>query len=110
MAQGNQMHMVTESALHAQTMAGSTSDSLHGHVTRLTGEVQGVVGSAWSMDQATAFTTAHASWVDGMAKLITALNKVGADTGAAVNDYDNNDQVLASSIGNVQAPLFSGVL
>jgi hypothetical protein len=110
MAQGNQMHMVTESAQRAQTVAGGTADGLHGHVTRLTGEVGSVIGSGWVMDQATAFHTAHTNWADGMGRLITALNKVATDTGANVNDYVANDQVLASSIGKVQAPPFSGVL
>ena len=110
MAQGNQMHMVTESAQRAQTVAGGTADGLHGHVTRLTGEVGSVIGSGWVMDQATAFHTAHTNWADGMGRLITALNMVATDTGANVNDYVANDQVLASSIGKVQAPPFSGVL
>lgn len=110
MAQGNQMHMLTESAEHAQVVVGSTAQSFNGHVTRLTGEVNGVVGSAWSMDQANAFMTAHSNWAEAMGKLVVALEKVGADTGAAVNDYFNNDLLQASAIGKVQTPMFSNVL
>ena len=62
----NQLHMVTESAQHAQTISASTADSLHGHVTRLTGHVGAVIGSGWAMDQAVSFGTAHQSWADGM--------------------------------------------
>lgn len=106
----NQLHMVTESAQHAQTIAGSTADSLHGHVTRLTSHVGAVIGSGWAMDQSVSFGTAHQGWADGMAKLIVALNKVSADTGAHLNDYVNNDATLTSQLNSVQAPMFSGVL
>jgi uncharacterized protein YukE len=106
----NQMHMVTESAQHAQATSGTTADSLHGHVTRLSGEVGAVIGSGWAMDQAIGFGNAHQSWADGMGKLIVALHKVSADTGAHLNDYVENDMVQAAAISKVQAPMFSGVL
>jgi uncharacterized protein YukE len=106
----NQLHMVTESAQHAQTVSGSTADSLHGHVTRLNGEVGAVIGSGWSMDQAIAFANAHEGWAKGMANLVVALNKVSADTGAHLNDYVHNDETQASALNTVQAPMFSGVL
>jgi uncharacterized protein YukE len=106
----NQMHMVTESAQHAQTTSGTTSETLHGHVTRLNGEVGAVVGSGWSMDQAISFGNAHQSWVDGMGKLIAALQKVSVDTGAHLADYVENDLAMSAAINKVQAPMFSGVL
>jgi uncharacterized protein YukE len=110
MAYGNQMHMLTESAQHAATTAGSISDSLNGHVTRLSGEVSGVVGSSWSMDQAIAFNRAHETWTQAMGKLVVALNKVGTDTSANVNEYVDNDATQTAAIGAVEAPMWSGVL
>lgn len=106
----NQMHMVTESAQHAQATAGTTADSLHGHVTRLNSEVTAVIGTSWAMDQAIGFANAHQNWADGMAKLILALQKVSADTGAHLNDYVENDIAQTAAINQIQTPLFSGVL
>ena len=106
----NQLYMVTESAQHAQTTSGTTADSLHGHVTRLNGEVGAVIGSGWSMDQATGFGNAHQTWSEGMGKLVVALQKVSADTGAHLTDYVNNDAAHAAVMNKVQAPMFNGVL
>lgn len=106
----NQLHMVTESAQHAQMTSSGTADSLHGHVTRISGEIGAVVGTGWHMDQAFGFLNSHQSWADGMGKLIAALHKVSADTGAHLNDYMETDLVQAASLNKVQAPMFSGVL
>jgi uncharacterized protein YukE len=104
------MHMVTESAQHAQATSSATAESLHGHVTRLNAEVGAVVGTGWHMDQAIGFANAHQSWADGMGKLIVALQKVSTDMGAHHNSYVETDAVQAGALNRIQAPMFSGVL
>ncbi|GAB3938193.1 hypothetical protein GCM10029976_052330 [Kribbella albertanoniae] len=107
----DQMHMVTESAQHAATMAASTAESMSGHVTRLSGVVGSVVGGGWHMDQAFAFGNAHQNWADGMAKLIAALNKMSADTTMHMADYEETDTAQAAQlVRTVQTPSFAGIL
>lgn len=107
---GNQMHLVTTSARQASAKTADSALQMHTLRTRLDASVGTVVGSAWSMIQADAFSVAHAKWSDAMVALHTALNRHEVNTNQHATNYEHNDTQSAAGFTRIEAPTLGPIM
>jgi uncharacterized protein YukE len=104
----NQMYLRPSAAQQASAVSAQTSGDMFQHKTTLDGAVADVIGSAWIMQQASSFGTAHAKWSAAMQGLIDSLNKLSGDANQHQVAYAANDAAMAGTIGRVPDPVTLG--
>jgi WXG100 family type VII secretion target len=99
-AAGDQLHGMTEALERAAAMAGTVSASIDGHRTSLRPAVEGLRGQ-WEGTARVAFEQAHASWDEGIARLVTALQTLGENTQFSSNSYIAANETNAANLSKV---------
>ena len=100
MGAGDQLHGMTETLDRAAAMAGTVSGSIDGHRSSLLPAVEGLKGQ-WEGTARVAFEQAHASWDEGITRLVTALQSVGESTQFSSNTYSAANDTNAASLSKV---------
>jgi WXG100 family type VII secretion target len=91
---------MTDTLDRAAAMAGTVSGSIDGHRSSLLPAVEGLRGQ-WEGTAREAFEQAHASWDEGITRLVTALQSMGENTQFSSNTYVAANDTNAASLNRV---------